>query len=44
MKDHLMCKLTELDEKYDLLKNKEKIASIVEMETQRTIQYLRSNI
>lgn len=44
MKDHLMCKLTELDEKYDLLKNKENIASIVEMETQRTIQYLRSNI
>lgn len=44
MKDHLMNNLSELEEKYALLKNKENFNSIVEEETQRTVQYLKSNI
>lgn len=44
MKDHLMSNLSELEEKYALLKNKENFNSIVEEETQRTIQYLKSNV
>lgn len=44
MKDHLMSNLSELDEKYGLLKNKENFDSIVEEETQRTLQYLNRNI
>lgn len=44
MKDHLMSNLSELEEKYALLKNKGNFNSIVEEETQRTIQYLKSNV
>ena len=36
--------IRQLEEKYALLKNKENFNSIVEEETQRTIQYLKSNV
>ena len=44
MKDHLMSNLSELEEKYGLLKNKENFDLIVKEETQRTMQYLKSNM
>ena len=44
MKEHLMSDLSELEEKYGLLKNKENFNLIIERETQRSIQYLTNNI
>lgn len=44
MKDRLMNDLSELEEKYGLLKNKGSFDSIIKEETQRTIQYLKSNM
>lgn len=44
MKDHLMSDFSELEEKYGLLKNKEKFNSTIEKEKQRTVQYLKNNI
>ena len=44
MEEHLMSDLSVLEEKYGLLKNKGNFDLIVKEETQRTIQYLRSNI
>ena len=44
MKEHLMSNLSELEEKYNLLNNKEKFDPIIKEETQRTVQYLKNNM
>lgn len=44
MKEHLLSDLTELEEKYGLLKNKGNFDSIVKEETQRAVQYLKNNV
>ena len=44
MKEHMMSNLSELEEKYNLLNNKEKFDSIIKEETQRTVQYLKNNM
>lgn len=44
MKDHLISNLSELERKYGLLKDKGFFDSIIEEETKRTIQYLKSSI
>ena len=44
MKDHLMSDFSQLEEKYGILKNKDKFNSIIEKETTKTIYYLKNNI
>lgn len=44
MQDHLIDNIGEIENKYGVIKNTTKLKKVIERETERTIQYLRTNI